>query len=269
MRQVASLAMMALLLGWVPLATGQDRNNPPSAAQDRNDSYSAPQDRDNSYPTQQDRDNSYPPAPQDRNAYPPPPSNRPYPNTRYGGSYPNAIAEGTRFIIVLDDRLDTAKLERGKRFKARLGDDLVAPDGSLIPHGKRIRGHVSDVGQGVHPRLILSFDQIETEHGWVPLVATVTGVPGEHGVKPEAGPEGEIERPSVDKRRAAEAVAVGAGVGTLAGAAAGGGKGAAIGAAAGAGFGLGAGILTDRNVRLDKGTQLEVQLDRPLMVPRV
>jgi hypothetical protein len=60
----------------------------------------------------------------------------------------------------------------------------------------------------------------------------------------------------------------GAGVGTVAGVAAGGGKGAAIGAAAGAGAGLGAGILTDRNFRLEKGTQLEVQLDRPLMVPR-
>jgi len=54
----------------------------------------------------------------------------------------------------------------------------------------------------------------------------------------------------------------------MAGAAAGGGKGAAIGAAAGAGLGLGAGILSDRNFRLEKGTQLEVQLDRQLIVPR-
>lgn len=244
-RELASLVMMALLLGCIPRAAAQDRDN----------SYPAPQDRDNPYPSAQDRNNPYPAQP-----------NGPYASR--GGSYSNAVPEGTRFVIVLDDRLDTAKIDRGKRFKARLGDDLVAPDGSLIPHGKKIRGHVSDVGQGLHPRLILSFDQIETQHGWVPLAATVTGVPGEHGVKPEAGPEGEIERPGVDKRRAAEAVAIGAGVGTLAGATAGGGKGAAIGAAAGAGVGLGAGILTDRNVRLDKGTQLEVQLDRPLVVPR-
>lgn len=191
----------------------------------------------------------------------------PHPNNSPSG-YPNTISEGTRFIVMLDDRLDTAKIDRGKRFKARLGEDLVAPDGSIIPRGKKIRGHVSDLEQGLHARLILSFDQIETQHGWVPLAATVVGVPGEHGVKQETGPEGEIERPAVDKRRAAEAVAVGAGVGTLAGAAAGGGKGAAIGAAAGAGAGLGAGILSDRNLRLDKGTQLEVQLDRPLFVPR-
>jgi hypothetical protein len=194
--------------------------------------------------------------------------NNPYPGTTASAGYPNAIAEGTRFIVLLDDKLDTAKLERGKRFKARLADDLVTPDGSLIPRGKKIKGHVSDVEPGLHPRLLLSFDQIETQHGWAPLTATVTGVPGEHGVKQETGPEGEIERPGVDKRRAAEAAAVGAGVGTLAGVAAGGGKGAVIGAAAGAGVGLGAGILTERNFRLDKGTQLEVQLDRALIVPR-
>lgn len=194
--------------------------------------------------------------------------NNPYPDTGRYASHPNAIAEGTRFLVVLDDKLDTAKLERGKRFKAKLGEDLVAPDGSMIPRGKKIKGHVSDVERGLHPRLLLSFDQIETRHGWVPLAATVTGVPGEHGVKQETGREGEIERPGVDKRRAAEAAVIGAGVGTLAGAAAGGGKGAAIGAAAGAGVGLGAGILTDRNFKLDKGTQLEVQLDRQLIVPR-
>lgn len=203
-----------------------------------------------------------------------------YPNNSYpdstrgtaypyaGATYPNTIAEGTRFIILLDDKLDTAKLQRGKRFKARLGDDLVAPDGAMIPRGKKIRGHVSDVEQGLHPRLLLSFDQIETLHGWVPLAATITGVPGEHGVKQEAGREGEIERQGPDKRRVAEAAAIGAGVGTLAGVAAGGGKGAAIGAAAGAGVGLGAGILRDRNLKLEKGTQLEAQLDRPLIVPR-
>jgi len=248
-RELAGLAIMALLLG-VPLAVAQDGNNPPP-----------PPDRNDSYPTTPDRNNPYP-APPDRN------SPYAYPDNRGGASYPNAIAEGTRFIVLLEDKLDTAKIDHGKRFKAKLGSDLVAPDGSMIPRGTKIKGHVSDVEQGLHPRLILSFDQIETQHGWVPLAATVTGVPGEHGLKPETGPEGEIERPPVDKQRAAEAAAVGAGVGTLAGAAAGGGKGAAIGAAAGAGVGLGAGVLSDRNIRLDKGTQLEVQLDRQLIVPR-
>ena len=247
-RMLASLAITALLLA-VPLAVAQGRNDqyPPPPP---NDSYPAP-----------DRNNPYPPPP-DRNG----PTM--YPDNNRGAGYPNAIPEGSRFIVLLEDRLDTARIDRGKRFKARLGDDLVAPDGSLIRRGSKIRGHVSDVEQGLHPRLILSFEQIETRQGWVPLSATVTGVPGEHGLKPETGPEGEIERPPIDRQCAAEAAVVGAGVGTLAGAAAGGGKGAAIGAAAGAGAGLGAGILSDRNIKLEKGTQLEVQLDRQLIVPR-
>jgi len=258
MRRLATLVVM-LWLG-VPLVRAQYTNQAPN---------------DNQAPNNQAPYNQAPYPEQSPNNQPPnnqPPYNQaPYGNPPNAGApmgYPNAIAEGTRFIVLLDDKLDTANLQRGKRFKAKLGDDLVAPDGSAIPRGKKIKGHVSDVQGGLHPRLLLSFDQIETQHGWVPLVATVTGVPGERGVNQEAGPEGEIERPPVDKRRAAEAVAVGAGMGTLAGAAAGGGKGAAIGAAAGAGVGLGAGVLLDRDIRLQKGTQLEVQLDRPLMVPR-
>ncbi len=184
------------------------------------------------------------------------------------GSYPNAIPEGSRFVVTLDDKLDTSKVDRGKHFKATLAQDLMAPDGSMVPRGKKIKGHVSEVERGFHPRLLLSFDQVETQHGWVPLAATVSDVPGEHGVNRQTGPEGEIERPGVDKKRTAEAVAVGAGVGTLAGVAAGGGKGAAIGAAAGGAIGLGAGLVTDRDFKLDKGTQLELQLDRQLIVPR-
>src|SRR5437899_13065907 len=44
-----------------------------------------------------------------------------YPNGNngpYGPSYntPNAIPEGTRFIAVLDDKLETKKIQQGKKF---------------------------------------------------------------------------------------------------------------------------------------------------------
>ena len=55
-------------------------------------------------------------------------------------------------------------------------------------------------------------------------------------------------------------------VGT-AGAMKGGGKGAGIGAGAGAGAGAIAGLLTDHDLRLEKGTVLEVRLDHPLQIP--
>jgi hypothetical protein len=184
-----------------------------------------------------------------------------------GSPGPNYIPEGTRFIVRLDDTLDTKKLQPGKHFKAKLAEDLVAPNGFSIPAGKKIKAHVSEIDRGVHGRILISFDEIETRHGWRPLVASVSDVPGEKGVKP-VGPEGEIEKKGHDKKRMIETAAVGAAVGAVAGAAAAGGKGAGIGAAAGAGVGLGAGLLTDRDLKLDKGQQLELRLDRPLQVPQ-
>lgn len=182
--------------------------------------------------------------------------------TGYGQNY---IPDGTRFLVRLDDKLDTKKLQPGKHFKAQLAEDLVAPNGQTIPRGKKIKGHISSVDRGLHGRILLSFDEIETNHGWMPLVATVSDVPGEHSMK--TGDEGEIEKKGEDKTRMIEAAAVGAGVGAAAGAAAGGGKGAAIGAGVGAAGGGAASLLLKGDLTLDKGQQIELRLDRPLQVP--
>jgi hypothetical protein len=179
---------------------------------------------------------------------------------------PNYIAEGTRFVIRLKDTLDTAKVKPGKHFTAELAEDLQAPNGFVVQHGRKIKGHVSEADRGLHGRLLLSFDEIDTGHGWMPLAATVTDVPGEHSVKTSGG-EGEIERKGADKKRVIEAAAIGAGAGAAAGAAAGGAHGAIIGAGAGAALGVVAGVLTKRDLKLEKNQQLEVRLDRPLQVP--
>jgi hypothetical protein len=181
---------------------------------------------------------------------------------------PNWIPEGTHFVIRLQDKLDTKKIgnDKTKHFKAKLAEDLTAPNGLMISRGAEIKGHVSEISRGFHGRILLSFDEIKTPHGWMPLAATVTDVPGEHGVKTDDR-EGEIERKGVSKQRVIEAAVIGAGTGAAAGAAAGGGHGAGIGAGAGAAVGAAAGILTDRDLRLDKGQQLELSLDRPLEVP--
>ena len=179
---------------------------------------------------------------------------------------PHAIPDGTTFLIRLEDKLDASRVQPGKHFKAKLLEDLVGPDETTLIRNSRIKGHVSAVGNGFHPRLLLSFDEIETEHGWVPLMATITGVPGEHGLK-VPDDEGEIEREGGNRRREAESAGVGAGVGAIGGAAAGGGRGAAIGAGIGAAAGVIEGVFSDRHLELQKGTTLEVRLDRPLQVP--
>jgi hypothetical protein len=183
-----------------------------------------------------------------------------------GYNNPNAIPEGTKFIVKLKDTLDTKKIQVGKKFSAELAEDLTTQSGQIIPRGRKLHGHVSSYDRGLHGRLLLSFDEIDTRKGWVPLAATVTDVPGEHGVV-SSGNEGEVGRKGTDKRRAIESAAVGAAVGAAAGAVTAGGKGAAIGAAVGAGLGTGAGILTDRDLRLEKNQQLELRLDRQLVVP--
>jgi len=181
----------------------------------------------------------------------------------YGQNY---IPEGTRFVVVLDDKLETKKLEPGKKFKAKLAEDLVAPNGDYIPRGKKVKGHVSSVQKGGAASVILSFDEIETRKGSVPIAATVIGVPNERGVK-VIGNEGEIERKGSGTRRILTTAAAGAGVGAATGAITGGARGAIIGAAAGAAVGGTAGLLMKSEMKLDKGTQLEIALDRPLFVP--
>jgi hypothetical protein len=190
------------------------------------------------------------------------------PNAVYGVS-PDSLPEGKRFIIKLKDTLDTKKLNEGKHFKAELREDLMTPSGLLIPRGRTIKGHVARYEHGyTGARMMLALDEIETRKGWVPLIGTVTGVPGDASIK-STEEEGELVKKGPDKKRVLTNVAIGAGVGAASGAAIGGHKGAAVGAAAGAGLGAGSSLLfKGSDMKLEKGTQLEVRLERDLTVPR-
>src|SRR5205807_2643975 len=174
------------------------------------------------------------------------------PNQTSGGP-PNAIPDGTRFIIKLKDTLDTKKMEQGKHFKAELREELVTPSGLVIPKGRTIKGHVGRFEHGyTGSKMQLALDEIETRKGWVPLIATVTGVPGDSSIK-ASGEEGEIYRKGPDKKKVITNAAIGAAVGAVTGSVVGGSKGAAIGAAAGAGVGTGSSFLfKGSDKKLDK-----------------
>lgn len=209
-------------------------------------------------------DSRNPPLPQQGStAYPGPGS----PSSTYGAP-PNAIADGSRFIIKLKDTLDTKKMQDGKHFKAELREDLVTPSGLIIPKGRNIKGHVGRFEHGfTGSKMQLALDEIETRNGWVPLIGTVTGVPGDPSIK-STGEEGEVYRRGPDKRKVITDAAIGAGIGAVSGSVLGGGKGAAVGAVAGAGVGTGTSLLLKGgDMKLEKGTQLEVRLDRDLIVP--
>ena len=179
---------------------------------------------------------------------------------------PNVVPQGTVVLIQLTDRLDTRTVKAADHFHARLAEPLVSADGHTIDAGKKIKGHISAIEPGWQTRILLSFDEIETAHGWEPLMATVTGVPGEHGLK-QIGEEGEIGRKGMSKEQIAEAVVVGAGEGAADGARAGGKRGAATGAGSGAANSAVSAFESGHDLILDKGTALEIRLDRNLSVP--
>jgi hypothetical protein len=178
----------------------------------------------------------------------------------------NAVVQGTISLIQLTDRLDTHTVKAGDRFHARLAEPLTASNGMTVEVGRKIKEHVSAVEPGLRTRLLLSFDEIESAHGWLPLIATVTGVPGEHGLR-QIGEEGEIGRKGMTKQEIAEAVVIGAGEGAAEGMHSGGKKGAASGAGNGAANSAYTAFESGHDLVLDKGTALEIRLDRNLMIP--
>ncbi|HEY3928135.1 MAG TPA: hypothetical protein VGL89_07165 [Candidatus Koribacter sp.] len=180
---------------------------------------------------------------------------------------PNEVPVGYTFLITLDEPLDSATVARGKHFRALVREPLIAPNGEKLTGGHWVTGHVSEVQRGFHAMLLLSFDEIQTPAGWVPLSATVVEIPSEHGLK-TPGSEGEIQRKPIDMRRAMEGAGAGAVVGVSASEAAGAdSRGIALGAATGAATGAGVASLMDRNVLLDRGAQLVLRLDRGVYLP--
>jgi len=117
-------------------------------------------------------------------------------------------------------------------------------------------------------RIWLSFDEINTKQGKLPIVAHVSSVPEEHSVRAGESREGEIEARTSKGKQEVQAAAAGAAIGAVIGASTKGGKGAAWGAVLGgaAGFLIASGM--GQELELQKGTKLELELSRPLYVSK-
>lgn len=173
------------------------------------------------------------------------------------------VPAGTRFLAELRDKLEAKKIKVGKKFKAETLEALRASDGSVVPAGAKLKGHVSFVE---YNKMVLRIERIETRYGKLPIVATVLGVEGEREVSKQVNDEGEIRAQQSRGRGAVVGAAIGAGVGAAVGAKEGGKKGAGIGAGVGAAAGGVAGaIIGSRDLILQKGTRLELELERPLL----
>jgi hypothetical protein len=180
------------------------------------------------------------------------------------------VAEGTKIVFTLNNNLSTKTSEEGDTFSGvvnrsvRVGDRIVIPEGSLV------RGTVNHVKRPGRVKgraeLGLRFDEIELPDGTqIPLAASLTEV--DERDKEKVTEEGQVEGEGSKKRDAAT-IGAGAGIGAVIGAIAGGGKGAAIGAGAGAAAGTGVVLATrGKDAELKRGSELAIQLDRPLSVP--
>ncbi len=179
------------------------------------------------------------------------------------------VAEGTKIAFTLNTSLSTKNAREGDPFSGVVSRSVRVGDQVVIPEGSVIRGQVSHVQRAGRVKgrseLGLRFDRLEIPGGETyDLSASLTDL--DEKEKETVNEEGQVKGQGSKTRDAAE-IGGGAGIGAIIGAIAGGGKGAAIGAGAGAAAGTGLVLLQrGKDVELKRGSELAIQLDRPLTV---
>jgi len=146
-------------------------------------------------------------------------------------------------------------------------EPLEAGSGIYLPSGAEIEGHISRVqpaGMTGRAKIWLTFDDIHTSFGKLPIVAEVVSVPGDHSVKSGANQEGLIEGRTSTQEAAAEAAAAGAAMGAAKGVKDKDKKEAAEGAALAAITAYLAESGRGHELNLPKGAKLELELERAL-----
>jgi hypothetical protein len=182
-----------------------------------------------------------------------------------------AVAPGTKFLVRLEDGLSTRATQENAKFKVKTLEPLEAGSGIYLGPGAEIQGHISRVeraGIAGRARLWLTFDEIHTKFGKLPIVAEVVSVPGDHSVKSGPAQEGLIEGRNGTQHDAAQAAAAGAAIGAVKGVKDKDKKEVAEGAALGA---LTAYLMESgrgHELNLPKGAKLELELERALYLTK-
>lgn len=178
-----------------------------------------------------------------------------------------AVTPGTKFLVSLQVELNSKGTPENSVFKVKTLEPLEAGSGIYLPSGAEIVGHISRVesaGVAGRAKLWLTFDEIHTKFGDLPIVAEVAGIPGDHSVKPVPEKEGLIEGRSSTQQDAAAAAAAGAALGAVKGVKDKDKKEAAEGAALGAFTAYLMESGRGHELNLPKGAKLELELERAL-----
>jgi len=188
-----------------------------------------------------------------------------------GQAAPDEVSAGTRFLLSLETPINSKESKKGDAFTATTLDRIASADGTALTPGAKIRGHIDRIesaGKTGRAKLWLTFDDIHTPNGWLPIVAMVDDVPGVHSVRVDFNREGEIEAASTKRQEAMQAAAAGALVGAAPGIVAKSPKDAAMGAAAAAAAAYMVAAGLGQELTLERDTKIEVILQRPLYFGR-
>src|SRR5580658_8588161 len=167
------------------------------------------------------------------------------------------IPSGTKIPLLLKQAISTKNAREGDPVYAETAFPYVVNDRVIVPAGSYIQGKISRVERAGHgngrAEILMHFTSIIYPSGYtVMLPGSVQNTPG-------------AEDNSVED--AARDGAYGGAVGGIGGGVGGGFSGARLGAGAGAAAGIAYALLKRGNdVRLDVGTSIEMEIQRPITV---
>jgi type IV secretion system protein VirB10 len=192
---------------------------------------------------------------------------------------PNTITipAGTRIPLSLKQAISTKNAREGDSVYAETAFPFVVADRVVVPAGSYVQGKIAHVERAGHGKgraeILMHFTSIIYPTGYtVMLPGSVENTPGADN-KSVKDSEGTIQQDSETGKRVEDAAKNGV-YGTLGGATAGGlATGGLNGARVGAGVGAAAGVawaLLKRgsDVKLDVGTSIEMEIQRPITVDR-
>jgi type IV secretion system protein VirB10 len=207
---------------------------------------------------------------------PPTPAAATAPSSASTPSNPNTftIPSGTRIPLLLKQAISTKNAREGDSVYAETAFPYVVNDRVIVPAGSYIQGRISRVeraghGNG-HAEILMHFTSIIYPSGYtVMLPGSVQNTPGadNSSVKDQ---EGTIQQDSETGKKVEDAAkdgAYGGAVGGIGGGVGGGFSGARLGAGAGAAAGIAYALLKrGSDVKLDVGTSIEMEIQRPITV---
>src|SRR5271166_2465205 len=193
-----------------------------------------------------------------------------------GPQDPNAITipAGTKILLSLAQAISTKNAREGDAVYATTAFPFVMDNRVVVPAGSYIQGAISHVERAGHghgrAEILMHFTSIIFPSGYtVMLPGSVDNTPGAEN-KSVKDSEGTIQQDK-DTGKKVEDATKGGVYGTLGGATAGGLAGGLTGARVGAGAGAAAGVawaLLKRgaDVKLEVGTSIEMEIQRPITV---